>query len=328
MLATTRAASRRPAPTGPTHWHCEHEGVFPFHDGGNYSGGEDGTNVHGLFGALIVEPEGTKWRDPVTGRVSHEPGDIHQLDGLYLDVMPMAADATEPTDSGPEPEGHEWKRAGRILRVREGRPTASSSFSSTTSPSSCLPTAIWSRTRATMTGTEGAAAARAAATGRLAVASRAATAGAPEAAARAAIPLTRWSRRWPRRARRCATDHACLLPCRADGQPRAQAVEADAHRARARTAGAQRGAAPQLLDVRRPGDARSSRPTSATRSASASSTRASRRPTSSTCTSTSGTPRRGTASRRASTPSPSARRPGTRSSRSGAPATATKWRAT
>ena len=37
-------------------WFCEDEGVFPFHDAGNYSGGEDGTNVHGLFGALIVEP--------------------------------------------------------------------------------------------------------------------------------------------------------------------------------------------------------------------------------------------------------------------------------
>ncbi|CAN5197299.1 hypothetical protein BH23BAC1_BH23BAC1_42920 [soil metagenome] len=51
---------------------CQHEGVFPFHDGGNYSGGEDGTNVHGLFGALIVEPENTIWRDPVTGRKSRE----------------------------------------------------------------------------------------------------------------------------------------------------------------------------------------------------------------------------------------------------------------
>src|SRR3712207_155582 len=33
-------------------WRCEHEGVFPFHDGGNLSGREEGTNVHGLFGAL------------------------------------------------------------------------------------------------------------------------------------------------------------------------------------------------------------------------------------------------------------------------------------
>lgn len=55
-------------------WQCRHEGVFPFHDGGNFSGDEDGTNVHGLFGALIIEPPGTKWRDPVTGRISHGPG--------------------------------------------------------------------------------------------------------------------------------------------------------------------------------------------------------------------------------------------------------------
>jgi hypothetical protein len=49
-------------------WSTSYEGVFTFHDGGNYSGGEDGTNVHGLFGALIVEPEGTIWRDPVSGQ--------------------------------------------------------------------------------------------------------------------------------------------------------------------------------------------------------------------------------------------------------------------
>lgn len=89
-------------------WHCEHEGVFVFHDGGNYSGDEDGTNVHGLFGALIVEPPGTKWRDPVTGRVSHGPGGFTQLDGLYLDVMPESFDHAEPLDPGPEPEGHTW----------------------------------------------------------------------------------------------------------------------------------------------------------------------------------------------------------------------------
>ena len=68
-------------------WQCEHEGVFPFHDGGNYSGGEDGTNAHGLFGALIVEPPGVIWRDPVTQRTSNDG----ELDGLYLDVMPAGA---------------------------------------------------------------------------------------------------------------------------------------------------------------------------------------------------------------------------------------------
>ncbi|MBW4598507.1 MAG: multicopper oxidase domain-containing protein [Calothrix sp. FI2-JRJ7] len=66
-------------------WMCNDEGVFPFHDGGNYSGGEDGTNVHGLFGALVVEPKGSIWRDPVTGRRSEdERGAFQELDGLYL----------------------------------------------------------------------------------------------------------------------------------------------------------------------------------------------------------------------------------------------------
>ena len=42
-------------------WEANHEGVFLFHDMANLSGGEDGTNLHGLFGALIVEPEGADW---------------------------------------------------------------------------------------------------------------------------------------------------------------------------------------------------------------------------------------------------------------------------
>ncbi|HEX9947933.1 MAG TPA: multicopper oxidase domain-containing protein, partial [Allosphingosinicella sp.] len=66
-------------------WTAEHEGVFPFHDGGDYSGGQDGTNVHGLFGAFIVEPAGSIWRDPVSGRDSRTEV---QLDGLYLDIIP------------------------------------------------------------------------------------------------------------------------------------------------------------------------------------------------------------------------------------------------
>ena len=52
-------------------WRCDYKSVFPFHDGGNFDGGEDGTNVHGLFGALTVEPPGTNWRNPVTGCGSH-----------------------------------------------------------------------------------------------------------------------------------------------------------------------------------------------------------------------------------------------------------------
>jgi hypothetical protein len=72
-------------------WSCDHQGVFPFHDGGNYSGDEHGTNVHGLFGALVVEPPGTTWRDPTTSIASHGAnGSRHftQVDGLYLDMLP------------------------------------------------------------------------------------------------------------------------------------------------------------------------------------------------------------------------------------------------
>lgn len=59
-------------------WQVNAEGVFLFHDMANLSGGEDGTNVHGLFGTLIVEPAGATWTHPESG----EP----LVDGLYADV--------------------------------------------------------------------------------------------------------------------------------------------------------------------------------------------------------------------------------------------------
>lgn len=69
------------AATGDTitfKWTCDHEGVFPFHDMGDPDGDEDGTNAHGLFGALIVEPEGAVWTDSSTGEADD--------DGLFVDV--------------------------------------------------------------------------------------------------------------------------------------------------------------------------------------------------------------------------------------------------
>jgi hypothetical protein len=96
-------------------WVCKNEGVFPFHDGGNYSGGEDGTNVHGLFGALIVEPPRTIWRDPVTGRRSRyrDPKTnelVHvPLDGLYLDVIPEALEDNVVEESYTTLVNHVWE---------------------------------------------------------------------------------------------------------------------------------------------------------------------------------------------------------------------------
>ena len=107
--------SDEPAPEFPDvrtyRWTCGHEGVFPFHDGGNHSGEEDGTNVHGLFGALIVEPPGATWRDPVTGRGSHGDtgtGDFVELDGLYLDVLPEGTRPDDVPESTTTLDTHHW----------------------------------------------------------------------------------------------------------------------------------------------------------------------------------------------------------------------------
>ena len=85
--------------------------MFPFHDAGNYSGDENGMNVHGLFGALVVEPPGTTWRDPTTGIASHgENGreDFTQLDGLYLDVPPAGAEPNNICDSDTPLDKYIW----------------------------------------------------------------------------------------------------------------------------------------------------------------------------------------------------------------------------
>lgn len=43
------------------------EGVWPINDLADLRGNADGTNTHGLFGTLIVEPKGTRWLDQQTG---------------------------------------------------------------------------------------------------------------------------------------------------------------------------------------------------------------------------------------------------------------------
>ncbi|MCL6581747.1 MAG: multicopper oxidase domain-containing protein, partial [Firmicutes bacterium] len=43
------------------------QGVFHFSDMGNPLASEEGSNLHGLFGAIVVEPPGSTWTDPETG---------------------------------------------------------------------------------------------------------------------------------------------------------------------------------------------------------------------------------------------------------------------
>ncbi len=49
-------------------WRADREGVFLFSDLADPRGNEQGTNIHGLFGAIIVEAAGSSWCDPMTGK--------------------------------------------------------------------------------------------------------------------------------------------------------------------------------------------------------------------------------------------------------------------
>lgn len=66
-------------------WHADKEGVYLFSDMADTRSGENGTNVHGLFGAIIVEAAGSTWSDPVTG------GPLDS--GLFADIYHPAKPA-------------------------------------------------------------------------------------------------------------------------------------------------------------------------------------------------------------------------------------------
>lgn len=59
-------------------WRLDHEGIHLFSDLGNPLSSELGSNVHGLFGALIVQPKGSSWTDPITGKEINS--------GVYADI--------------------------------------------------------------------------------------------------------------------------------------------------------------------------------------------------------------------------------------------------
>lgn len=64
---------------------CRHEGVWPINDLADVRGSERGSNAHGLFGALVVEPAGSRWLDPETGTdLTYAADGV----GLYVDVLP------------------------------------------------------------------------------------------------------------------------------------------------------------------------------------------------------------------------------------------------
>ena len=65
-------------------WRALHEGVWPVNDLADVRGTERGSNVHGLFGAFVVEPRGARWRDPETGE---DLTGTNHADGPDVDVI-------------------------------------------------------------------------------------------------------------------------------------------------------------------------------------------------------------------------------------------------
>lgn len=59
-------------------WYAEKEGVYLFSDMGDTRSSEEGTNIHGLFGAIIVEAPESVWLDPETGEELES--------GLFADI--------------------------------------------------------------------------------------------------------------------------------------------------------------------------------------------------------------------------------------------------
>lgn len=59
-------------------WYADREGVYLFHDMADTRSSEEGTNVHGLFGAVIVEAAESVWLDPQTGEELES--------GLFADI--------------------------------------------------------------------------------------------------------------------------------------------------------------------------------------------------------------------------------------------------
>ena len=107
-------------------WRCTREGVWPVNDLGDVRGTERGTNVHGLFGALVVEPTNTHWYDPETG---DRLDGTQWGDGLYADVVTEQEEELrttveellqhQPPPPCPESTEHTCVQGDRCRRWRE-----------------------------------------------------------------------------------------------------------------------------------------------------------------------------------------------------------------
>ncbi|MFC5063531.1 multicopper oxidase domain-containing protein [Actinomycetospora atypica] len=98
---------RKPEDDLTLKWTCSRQGVWVINDLGDVRGSEQGTNIHGLFGALIVEPGGAHWHDPEDGA------------DLTESVWKGGADVDIHIDGAPTEPFTEFPRTGPTESHRE-----------------------------------------------------------------------------------------------------------------------------------------------------------------------------------------------------------------
>lgn len=122
------AAGRNPDTSTPPggsrvyQWLCEEEGVFHFGDMADARG--EGTQSHGLVGALVVEPEGASWTDPETGEplAAGLAADVHLPERSFREFVIVMMEYPD-NDNPAQPGGHEHHLAADgIDPVAELRP--------------------------------------------------------------------------------------------------------------------------------------------------------------------------------------------------------------
>lgn len=96
----------QPCETVTYQWEAAVEGAFLFSDLGNALASEIGSNIHGLYGALVVEAEGSTWTNPQTGEDLdygvfadiHHPflPDFREFVTIFQDEPPVQNRCLEP----------------------------------------------------------------------------------------------------------------------------------------------------------------------------------------------------------------------------------------
>lgn len=78
FVGANESSLASPSQTVIYRWEATTQGGFQISDLGNPLSSELGSNIHGLFGAVIVEPMGSTWTDPHTGK--------YMKSGVFADI--------------------------------------------------------------------------------------------------------------------------------------------------------------------------------------------------------------------------------------------------